>query len=136
MSNLQTIKGMYEAFAKGDIATVLGAMDEKIEWSEAEGVVYDPGQAFIGPDAVLQGVFARIPGDFDGFTVTPHNFIDAGDTIVVEARYRGTWKATGNQLDAQVAHVFDFKDGKAIRFQQYTDTAQFERVTGQRGGTS
>lgn len=136
MGNLQVIQDLYGAFAKGDIETVLGSMDAKIEWSEAEGLVYDPGKAFVGPEEVLNGVFARIPGDFDGFTVTPSNFIDGGDTIVVEARYRGTWKATGNELDAQVAHVFEFRDGKIVRFQQYTDTAQFERVTGVRGGAS
>lgn len=134
MGNLQVIQGMYEAFAKGDIATIVAAMDPKIEWSEAEGIVYDPGRAFVGPDEVVQGVFGRIVQDFDGFTVTPHNFVDGGDTIVVEARYTGTWKATGNELDAQVAHVFEFRDGKAIRFQQYTDTAQFADVTGTRGG--
>jgi ketosteroid isomerase-like protein len=109
-------------------------MDPKIEWSEAEGIVYDPGHAFVGPDAVLQGVFGRIPQDFDGFTVTPRNFIDGGDTIVVEGRYTGHWKSTGKDLDAQVVHVFDLKDGKVTRFQQYTDTAQFADVTGARGG--
>lgn len=134
MSNVKALEQMYAAFAKGDVPTVLGAMDPKIEWSEAEGVIYDVGKPFVGPDAVVQGVFARIPQDFDNFTVTPSNYIDGGDTVVVEARYRGTAKATGKPLDAQVAHVFEFRDGKVIRFQQYTDTAQFADVTGVRGG--
>jgi uncharacterized protein len=134
MSNVEALQQMYAAFAKGDVPTVLGAMDPKIEWSEAEGVIYDVGKPFVGPDAVVQGVFARIPQDFDDFSVTPSNYIDGGDTVVVEARYRGTAKATGKPLDAQVAHVFEFRDGKVIRFQQYTDTAQFADVTGVRGG--
>jgi uncharacterized protein len=134
MSNVEVLQQMYKAFAEGDVPTVLGVMDDKIEWNEAEGIIYDTGNAFVGPDAVLNNVFARIPQDFDNFTVTPSNFIDGGDSVVVEARYRGTAKATGKPLDAQVAHVFDFRDGKVIRFQQYTDTAQFADVTGVRGG--
>jgi uncharacterized protein len=50
--------------------------------------------------------------------------------VLVEARYRATAKATGKPLDAQVAHVWDFRDGKVVRFQQYTDTWQFSEVTG------
>jgi hypothetical protein len=36
----------------------------------------------------------------------------------------------GKPLDAEVAHVWDFRDGKVVRFQQYTDTWQFAQVTG------
>jgi uncharacterized protein len=39
-------------------------------------------------------------------------------------------KATGKPLDAQVAHIWDFRDGKVVRWQQYTDTWQFAQVTG------
>jgi hypothetical protein len=34
-------------------------------------------------------------------------------------------KATGKPVDAQFAHVFEFRNGKIIRFQQYTDTKQW-----------
>jgi ketosteroid isomerase-like protein len=50
--------------------------------------------------------------------------------VLVEARYTGTAKATGKPIDAQVAHVWDLRDGKAVRFQQYTDTWQFAQATG------
>jgi len=56
--------------------------------------------------------------------------VGADDTVLLEARYRGTAKATEKPLDAQVAHVWRFRNGKAVRFQQYTDTWQFAQVTG------
>lgn len=112
----------------------MGALDPKVEWYEAEGFMFDQGRAFVGPEEVLQNAFARIPQELDGFAVTPHNFIDGGDSVVVEARYTGTHKASGQAFDAQVAHVFDLRDGKIVRFQQYTDTGQFENITGVRGG--
>jgi ketosteroid isomerase-like protein len=128
--NVTILKSGYEAFAKGDVATVLALFDPKVEWNEAEHVTYWPGASLVGGQAVVAGVFARIPQDFDGFRIEVRRMVAFGDTILVEARYRATAKATGQPLDAQVAHVWDFRDGKVVRFQQYTDTWQFARVTG------
>jgi ketosteroid isomerase-like protein len=83
-----------------------------------------------GPQAVLTGVIARIPQDLGGFAIDVRRIVAAGDTVLVEARYWGTAKATGKPIDAQVAHVWDLRDGKVVRFQQYTDTWQFAQATG------
>jgi uncharacterized protein len=128
--NVAVVRGVYEAFAKGDVPKVLAIMDDKIEWHEAEHVTYWPGGPFIGPQAVVNGVFARIPQDFDGFRVDVTRIVGCGDTVLVEARYRATVKATGKPLDVQVAHIWDFRGGKAVRWQQYTDTWQFAQSTG------
>lgn len=124
------VKGLYAAFARGDVPAVLGLFDPKIEWKEAEGYKYADGNPYVGPQAVAEGVFQRLMTDIDQFTVIPENVIDAGDTVVVQGRYQGTMKATGTRLDAQFAHVFVLRDGKLIRFQQYTDTGQWTRAAG------
>jgi ketosteroid isomerase-like protein len=36
--NVAIIRKVYEAFEKGDVPTVLGLLDAKIAWSEAEHV--------------------------------------------------------------------------------------------------
>ena len=128
--NVKLVQGAYEAFAQGDVAAVLALLHEKVEWNEAEHITYWPGGPFVGPQAVLQGVFARIPQDFDGFRVDVRRIVGCGETVLVEARYRATVKATGKPLDAQVAHVWDFRDGKVVRWQQYSDTWQFAQATG------
>ena len=128
--SVAVIRSVYEAFSKGDVAAVLAAFDPNVEWNEAEHFPYWTGQAFRGPQAVVDGVFARIPKDFDGFRVDVRRIVGAGDTVLVEARYRGTAKATGKPLDAQVAHVWDLRNGKAVKFQQYTDTWLVAQVTG------
>lgn len=133
MDNVSVVKNLYEAFGRGDIPAVLGGMSPDIEWSEAEGNPYRPsGEPWVGPDAILNELFMKLGGDWEGFTVTPHAFHDAGGTVVVEARYGGTFKATGKSTNAQVCHVWDVKDGKITRFQQYVDTAQMQDVMGAR----
>lgn len=128
--NPTIIRGIYEALGQGDIAAVLGALDERAEWYEAEHFTYWTGAPFIGPQAVLANVIARIPQDLDGFGIDVRRIVAAGDAVLVEARYRGTAKATGKPIDAQVAHVWDLRDGKVVRFQQYTDTWQFAQTMG------
>jgi ketosteroid isomerase-like protein len=79
---------------------------------------------------VVDGVLARIPRDFEGFTIDVQRIVGCGETVLVEARYRAIAKATRKPLDAQVAHVWDFRDGKVVRWQQYSDTLQFAEATG------
>jgi ketosteroid isomerase-like protein len=129
MSQVRMVRDVYEAFGRGDVAAVLGAFDPKIEWREAEGNPYQPsGEAWIGPDSILQNLFLKQAGDWDGFAVHPREFHDAGDTVVVEGRYTGTHKATGKTLDAQLCHVWKIRNGKIVSFQQFVDTAQLRQV--------
>lgn len=126
--NVRTVESMYAAFGKGDIPTVLAALDPQVEWWEAENFIYADGNPYVGPETVLTGVFMRIASDWDGFAVTPKEVLDAGDTAVGQGIYSGTHKQTGKQVRAQFAHFFTFRDGKIVKFQQYTDTAQFKQV--------
>jgi ketosteroid isomerase-like protein len=119
------VQGIYSAFARGDVPAVLAALDPHIEWREAEGYPYAAGNPYVGPDGVLHGVFMRLGGEWDNFTVTPHEFLATADGAVVLGRYQGTFKSTRRAIDAQFAHVFRLSNGKVTHFQQFTDTAQF-----------
>lgn len=122
MSNVAVVEALYTAFSKGDMPAALGAMAADIVWNEAENYPYADRNPYVGPEAVLHGVFARIGADWDGFTVRSDERIDGGDTIVSLGRYSGICKATGKPMDAQFVHVFRVKGGKIASFQQYADT--------------
>ena len=128
MENVQLIRGLYEAFEKGDVATVLGKMDENIEWREAENFIYADYNPYMGPQAVLEGVFMRFGSEWDAFTVTPEEWLDAGNHVVVLGTYTGTHRATRRVVRAQFAHVWAVKGSRVLRFQQFTDTKQFAEV--------
>ena len=127
-ANVQVIRSMYEAFGRGDAAAVLGAFDSGIVWHEAENIAYADRNPYIGPEQVAEGVFGRITTEWDGFTVTPEQYIGAGEHVVATGRYRGTYKATGVPVDAQFVHVWTLRGGRAVAFQQYADTLQFARA--------
>jgi ketosteroid isomerase-like protein len=108
-------------------------MDPAVEWNEAENFIYADGNPYLGPQAVVSGVFARLGSEWDNFAATPERFHDAGETVVSEGRYTGVNRATRRPVNAQFAHLFTFRDGKLIRFQQYADTAQVRDVAAASG---
>src|ERR1043165_3898451 len=75
LTNLKSVKATYEAFATGDIFTVIGTLSPDIAWTEAEGFPY--GGTYHGPKAVLEGVFMRLGSEWKGFAAVPDEFIDA-----------------------------------------------------------
>jgi len=126
--NAKTVESFYAAMGRGDIPSAIGILDPNVIWNEADGFVYADKSPYIGVDAVLTGLFARLGGEWDGFSAVPTEIVDGGETVVALGRYGGTYKATGVKVDAQFVHVFKFKDGKVANFQQYTDTLQFKNA--------
>lgn len=129
--NAQVVRGMYDALARGDIPTLVSALDENVVWMEAESIPPAEGNPYRGPQAVVEGVFGMIPTVWNDFRVHLERIVDGEDTVVTLGRYRATSKQTGQPLDAQFVHVWDLENGKVVRFQQYVDTHQFNRVAGQ-----
>jgi len=111
----------YGNFAKGNIPAVLAIFDSDIEWTEAAGFPY--GGTYRGPDEINREVFMKLGTEWDGFSVKAREFLDAGEKIVVLGQYSGTYKATGKSFEADFAHVWTVRGGKAVKFVQYTDTA-------------
>jgi len=121
--NIQIIDNLYNAFATGDMTTVLGSMHPKIEWNEAEGNRYADGNPYIGPDAILNGVFARLGADHEYFKVIDIELNEmSNNKVLATLRYDAKNKETGKAYNAQAAHLWTLKDGKVIAFQQYVDT--------------
>ena len=124
--SVDVVRGVYEAFGRGDVPAVLGAMADDIEWHEAEGMPY--GGVYHGGEAVAKNVFGPITADISDFAVTPEEFIASGNAVAAVVRYTGTGQATGKQLDLPAVHVFNVRDGKIAQFRQFIDTAKFLEV--------
>jgi ketosteroid isomerase-like protein len=119
--NIAFVRGLYEAFGRGDVPAVLAGFDENIEWNEAEGMPY--GGQYHGPDAVAENVFGPITSDFDDFDVAPEEILADGDRVVVLLTYTGTAKETGKELRMPAAHSWLIRDGKVKSFRQLADSA-------------
>jgi steroid delta-isomerase-like uncharacterized protein len=121
--NVDIINSLYDSFAIGDIPAVLARMDANIVWNEAESNSLADGNPYIGPDAVLQGVFSGIGEKYSSFGLKDIELHDmSNNQVLATLRYDATMKNTQKTIDVQAAHLWSLKDGKIIGFQQYVDT--------------
>lgn len=103
---LEIIRRVYEGFDGGHIDGLLSWLHPEAEWNEAEHVTFWPGSAFTGPDAIVKGLFARIPVIFGPtWTVQVERLYSCGTTLIMQGRYRGTVQSTGKDLAPQVVHI-------------------------------
>ena len=123
-ADLAVVQGMYDAFAIGDVESVVAAMAEDIVWNEAENFPYADGNPYVGSQAIVEGVFARIVAEWDYWELDLQDKLQRGNRIVFFGRYNAKHKESGKTISAQFVHVWEVVDGKAASFQQYADTAQ------------
>ena len=122
-TNKEIVNAAYARFAVGDVPSVLAVMDPKTEWTEAEGWPLYNG-TFVGPQAIVDGVFMRLGEIGDNFSVNVAQLVADGDTVVALGTYTWNRKDSGEPAEVKMAHVWTLDDEKLIRFQQHVDTAK------------
>ena len=127
-SNADTVRHVYEAFANGDVATVLAAMDDQIYWEEPASMPFDNQR---GPQAVAENILGPVTEQIKGFSGAQHEVVDGGDVVCVMGVYHGTGAKTGIELTADFVHVWRFgSDGKITGLRIYTDTHLWRQALG------
>lgn len=121
--NGETVRGLYDSFADGDIDAVVDTWAPDIELVESEGLV--GSGTYRGVEAILENVFAGLATEWSDVAVTPERLIDGGDTVVALIEWSGTAVKTGRSTTFRGAHVFDFVDGKIVRWTSIADSARF-----------
>jgi len=125
MDNVEIVKQGYKLFAEGNIEAVSTLFHPEIEWNASQGLPYIAGDGiFIGPSAIAQNVFAKIPGNLENFHIDIRELFGSGDKVVMVGHYRGVYKETRKEFNANAIHVWTIKDGKATHYFQAVDTAE------------
>ncbi len=126
-TNKEIAEGIYASFATGDVPAVLGVMAEDIKWTEAEG--FPLAGTYVGPQAVLEGVFMRLGEIGDNYAVLPEQFVADGNTVVVLGNYMWQHRTSGDPAVVKMAHVWTMDGGKVVAFQQHVDTARVRELS-------
>lgn len=116
----EVVKAHYGANDRRDIEGMLADITPATEWIEMAG--FPSGGTYYGPEAVLKNVFMALGAMFDDYTFKLETLLDAGDHAVGIGDYKARYKKTGKAMAARVVHVWQVKNGKVTRFEQFTDT--------------
>ncbi|MFT4220562.1 MAG: nuclear transport factor 2 family protein [Microbacterium sp.] len=120
MSNVDIVRAHYDASARGDLPGMVADFAPDIVWTECAG--FPTAGTYIGPDAVIDGVFGPTAAEWDGFGVAIDQLVVDGDTVVGVGRYTATHRGTGKALDARTVHVWTVRDGRIAAFEQVADS--------------
>jgi len=119
-ANLDLIRATYEGSSEDNGRNLVAALAPDATWTEAEGFPY--AGTYVGPDAIIAGVFQRLGTEWIGYTAKVHTFMEDGDQVAAFGVYSGTYKATGKPMTAHFAHLYKVRDGKIASMVQYVDS--------------
>jgi hypothetical protein len=121
MKNLDIVKSTYEGKTSEENGKNLAKyVAENISWTEAKGFPY--AGTYIGLQSVTKNVFSRLGSEWIDYKFTPENYVASEDKVVAYGTYTGTYKNTNKPFAARVAHIWQLKDGKIVKFEQFVDS--------------
>jgi uncharacterized protein len=122
MSNADTLKQGYEAFGRGDLDAATQNFADDIRWENPEAPQIPNNGVTEGKEQVKQ-LFASLGDYWESFSITPDEFIESGDVVVVLSHSEAKGKETGKEVKLPWVHVWRFRDGQISEVLALTDTA-------------
>ena len=122
-NNVRLIQKAYADFSRGDMASLLDAFSEDIQW-------ITPGNTAVAGERrgkqEVAGFFRALGEQWDFLAFEPREYIASGERLVVLGRYDVRSRQTGRTAASHWAMVWTIQHGKATHFQEYTDTSTLE----------
>lgn len=127
-AKIKTIAQVYEAFGRGDVAAILDAVTDDVDWaSETTSTVAPWYGVRHGKDAVAE-FFTAFGSTMEVEEFTPVSFAANDTDVLTVVRFRARSRQTGKAAAMDLHHFFTFRDGKVARYRGTEDTAQTEAV--------
>jgi len=115
---------MYAAFGRGDVQTILSMLAADVVWETEAPAALSFGGIRHGV-AQTEGFFAGLAKEHADPKLEMKEFFTAGDAVAVFGRYEATVRTTGKRVSTPVAHYFNFRDGKVVRYIGLLNTGAF-----------
>jgi uncharacterized protein len=123
-SNVEATKKGYEHFQRGDIPSLIkDLLDDNCVWISPGPNDKLPWAGTFKGKHEIANFFVQVGQNLEFSEFEPHEMIEQGDTVVVLGTLAGRAKKTGKAVKNEWAHVFKFRQGKVVFFQEYIDTA-------------
>jgi ketosteroid isomerase-like protein len=118
------LRRAYDAFNSG-AGMDWSMIDPSIRHDQSEGLFLDG--VFYGPEGVRAAI-QEIELDWQDLSYTLEDVVELGDRVLVLLRMRAKVRDSEAELDAQVAHIWEFRNGRAVKWDVYGDHASALRA--------
>ncbi|MFL5861312.1 MAG: nuclear transport factor 2 family protein [Solirubrobacteraceae bacterium] len=117
--NVDIVRRGYRAFEERGVEGILQFLDPGIEWCMSAAFTRMP-RIYRGHDGVRE-VFRFFNELIEDLGAHPHEFIEAGDRVIVPVRLHGRLRESGEPVAYELVQVWTGQDGRAIRLVTYPD---------------
>jgi ketosteroid isomerase-like protein len=126
--NIKTIQTVYEAFGRGDIAAITGAVTDDVDWASDTASTVAPWYGVHhGKDGVV-AFFQAFGSEMDVDRFEPVSFAANDDEVLTVVRFGATRRANGKSVTMNLHHQFRFRDNQIAYYRGTEDTAITESV--------
>jgi ketosteroid isomerase-like protein len=124
-ANITFVQGLYAAFGKGDIATVVAGAAPDVDWVvNGSRKDFPTFGAWHGAGEVKK-FFDSVGQHQESKVFSPQEFYAADDRVFVLGHYEWVIRKTGRTVASDWVHVFTIRGGKVAKFREFNDTAKF-----------
>jgi uncharacterized protein len=125
-ANIKTITTIYEAFGRGDVATILDAVTDDVDWAAEAASSAAPWYGVRhGRDAVA-AFFSDFGSTMEVEEFSPVSFAANDTEVLTVVRFRARSRSTGRTAEMNLHHYFKFRGDKIAYYRGTEDTEQTE----------
>jgi ketosteroid isomerase-like protein len=124
--NIKVIQELYVAFGRGDVATVLDALSDDVDWASDTTSTAAPWYGVRKGKAGVAAFFEAFGSTMEVEEFTPLTLAANETDVLTVVRCRATARATGRAVDMNLHHYFVFHGTKIAYYRGTEDTAQTE----------
>lgn len=122
--NIKTVQRVYEAFGRGDVATILDAVADDVNWAAEAASTVAPWYGNRTGKSGVAAFFEAFGTTMEVEEFTPLTFAANDDDVLAVVRFRVKARATGQRAAMDLHHWFTLRDGKISYYRGTEDTAQ------------
>jgi ketosteroid isomerase-like protein len=119
--NIELVKQLYKAFSEKNIETILGFLNEDVEWGEPENPHNPAGGTKKGHSGFLEWINIGKNAE-EILVLEPKRFLNDDDSVAVIGYMKCLALATGKIYESDFVHFIVIKDNKIMKFQEFFDT--------------
>jgi ketosteroid isomerase-like protein len=121
--NLKLVQGIYSAFARGDMKSVLAPFADGLEFQHPMPQSIWPWAGSRSGRQGLAEFFAGLSETVEHERLEPQQFIAQDDSVAVVLSEHTLVKATGVFFEICEVHLFRLENGKVVKLTIFEDTA-------------
>jgi hypothetical protein len=125
--NVETVRRMYDAYARADFEQTLSYLDPGIDFAQP---AQEPGAGtYHGHQGVIQAM-TKWTGAWDDYRIDVEELIDLGEHVLARTVHHGRGRGSGIEVEQRIFQLWTLGNDMIVRARMYYDEAEALEAAG------